>query len=214
MRHGTARALGSILAIAGLAIACSESGGMHAYRLGGSGDGWEVAGADRVLDDLRPRYPEFFAVILDPARSDEPSLLPLREDLERQPSDRRNFDALNAIAIGYFELNHRSESERADASVGFLTGGFRAAHLLAVPWRAYGEIVDPRLRDAILDFFEDAGTGEKRAASVTARRLVPIVRSLADKESDPARLARIESLARRIGKPKARSEPQASEGTR
>jgi hypothetical protein len=151
-----------------------------------------------VLDDLLPRYPDYFSVVLDPARSDEPPLRVLRDDLERRPSDRRNFDALNALAIGYFELNYRSEASRAGSGIGFLSGGLRSARLLAVPWRAYGEVDDPQLRDAILDFYEDAGTGDKLGASATAGRLTRIVGSLAAKEQDGARRQRIEILAARL----------------
>ncbi len=183
------------LAVLALLCACAQRGDPLHYRLADSGPRWEVVGHDRVLDDLRPRYPDFFEVVLDPERSDEPPVLPLRDDLEHRPVDRRNFDALNALAIGYFELNHRSESSRDGAGVAFLTGGFRSAHLLAVPWRAYGEIEDPRLRDAILDFYEDAGTGSKLGASATAGRLVRIVGSLASKEPDDGRRQRIETLS-------------------
>ena len=73
-----------------LAVACLSAPGPERYRLTASGSHWDVVGRDRVLEDLRPRYPGFFAVVLDPARSDEPNLLALREDLERQPTSRRN----------------------------------------------------------------------------------------------------------------------------
>ncbi len=178
-----------------LLSACAHDGDLLRYRLANSGTQWHVVARDRVLDDLRLRYPDYFEVVLDPGRSDEPPVLALRDDLEHRPVSRRNFDALNALAIGYFELNHRSESSRGGAGIAFLTGGFRSAHLLAVPWRAYGEIDDPRLRDAILDFYEDAGTGTKLGASATAGRLVDIVGSLAAKEPSAARRERIEALA-------------------
>lgn len=168
------------------------------YRLADSGTHWDVVGRDRVLEDLRARYPDFFEVVLDPGRSDEPPVLRLRDDLERQPVDRRNFDALNTIAIGYFELNYRSESSRDGDGFRFLSGAYRSAHLLAIPWRAYGEVDDPRLRDAILDFYEDAGTGSKLGAQATAGRLGDIVGSLAAKESDADRRRRIEDLAARL----------------
>jgi hypothetical protein len=155
-------------------------------------------GQDRVFEDLQQRYPDFFDVVLDPARSDEPPDARLRRDLEHTPVDRRNFDALNAIAIAYFELNHRGEIARGSASLGFVSAGFRTAKLAAIPWRAYGEVQDPTLRDAILDFFEDAGTSSKLGAQATAGRLARIVADLGRKESDPARLARIESLARTL----------------
>lgn len=103
--------------------ACAAPGGALRYRLAESGTHWDVVRGDRVLEDLLPRYPDFFAVVLDPGRSEEPPVLRLREDLERRPTDRRNFDALNALAIGYFELNYRSEAARDDAGLGFLTGG-------------------------------------------------------------------------------------------
>jgi hypothetical protein len=191
------RGIAGLLTLA-LIAACAAPGAALRYRLADSGTHWDVVRGDRVLDDLLPRYPDFFAVVLDPARSEEPPVLELREDLERGPVDQRNFDALNALAIGYFELNYRSESARDDAGVGFLTGGFRSAHLLAIPWRAYGEIEDPRLRDAILEFYEDAGTGTKLGAAATAGRLVHIVGSLSAKEADPDRKARIEALTARL----------------
>jgi hypothetical protein len=197
VRHHTA------IRVAGLAVlvlvsACAQQGDPLRYRLANSGTRWDVAGHDHVLDDLLPRYPDYFAVALDPTRSDDPPVRQLRDDLEHRPVDRRNFDALNALAIGYFELNYRSEAFRDDRGVAFLTGGIRAAHMLAIPWRAYGEIQDPSLRDAILDFYQDAGTGAKLGASATAGRLVRIVRSLAAKESDSGRRQRIETLAGRL----------------
>jgi hypothetical protein len=165
------------------------------YRLAGSGSHWDVAGEDRVVEDLLPRYPDFFAVVLDPNESREPDLRPLRDDLERAEVDRRNFDALNAVAIAYFELNYRAESGRGGDR--YFADSFRAAKLLAVPWRAYGVIHDASLRDAILDFFEDAATGEKLLARATAGRVAEIVASLESKESDPVRRARIRDTAAR-----------------
>ncbi len=197
MRNHVAIRVAGLTALA-LLTACAQRGDALRYRLANSGTHWDVVGRDRVLDDLRPRYPDYFEVVLDPGRSDEPPVRHLRDDLEHRPVDRRNFDALNALAIGYFELNHRSESSRDEAGLAFLTGGFRSAHLLAVPWRAYGEIEDPRLRDAILDFYEDAGTGTKLGASATAGRLVRIVGSLAAKEPDDGRRQRIEILTARL----------------
>jgi len=196
------RTMATTLAVMALALVGADEPPVDVdplrYRLADSGTHWDVVGSDRVLDDLRPRYPDFFAVVLDPTRSDEPPVRALRDDLERRPSDRRSFDALNTLAIGYFELNYRSEAAREDAGVGFLTGAYRAAHLLAIPWRAYGEIEDPRLRDAILDFYEDAGTGEKLGAAATAGRLARIVASLAPKETDAARRERILALTARL----------------
>jgi hypothetical protein len=66
---------------------------------------------------------------------------------------------------------------------------------VAVPWRAYGETDDPALRSAILDFFEDAGSGQKIGSAATAPRLVRIVESLEKKEQDRDRLARIQAIS-------------------
>jgi hypothetical protein len=130
-------------------------------------------------------------VILDPGSTRDPDLRPLRHDIERQPVDRFNYDALNAVAVGYFELNYRAGLQGPT----YFADNFRAAKLLAVPWKAYGLTDDPGLRDAILDFFEDAGSGEKLGTAATAPRLARIVASLEAKESDPDRRARILRLA-------------------
>jgi hypothetical protein len=193
------RACGGLLALAtALACATGPASDPLRYRLSGSGTHWDVVGDDRVLEDLIERYPEYFEVVLDPSRHEEPDVRRLRRDLEHRPVDRRNYDALNAVAMGYFELNYRGEALRGSGDLGLLSAGFRTARLAAIPWRAYGEIEDPVLRDAILDFFEDAGTSPKLGASATAGRLSRIVADLADKEADPARRARIEALAERL----------------
>ncbi len=168
------------------------------YRLAGSGRHWDVAGSDRVYEDLAPRYPDFFAVLADPSRSDDPPTEDLRDDLEARPVDRANFDALNALAIGYYEMNYRGERAREAGDVEFVSAGFRAAKLVAVPWRAYMEIEDPELLDAIVDFFDDVATGEKLGSARTMGRLAKIVESLVPKESDPARRARLTALAERL----------------
>ncbi len=203
--RGGAAAVALLLALSiGVAGACSRdwtrerrvSPVPERYRLADSGTHWDEAGDDRVVEDLLPRFPAFFAVVLDPSDSREPDLRAMRDDLERNPADRRNFDALNAIAVGYFELNYRAQSDRGGSR--YLSDSLRATKLLAVPWRAYGEVKDPRVRDAILDFFEDAATGEKLSSRETAGRIEPIVAALERKESDPERLRRIEVLRRRI----------------
>lgn len=193
-----------MLLLLGSAAACgpgdappaTPSSNPERYRLQKSGAYWDLVGSDRVVESLRPVYPEFFAVVLDPAESREPDLHRIRDDLERKPVTRSNYDALNTVAIGYFELNYRAQVERGGER--FFADSFRAAKLLAVPWRAYGEIDDTRLRDAILDFFEDAGTGDKLLARETAARIEPIAASLEAKESDPARRERIARLRTRI----------------
>lgn len=168
------------------------------YRLGASGSHWDVVGEDRVFDDLAPRYPDFFEIVVDPSRSEDLPLEELRDDLEKRPVDRANYDALNAIAIGYYEMNHRGELARDAGDVAFLSAGFRAAKLVAVPWRAYMEIEDEALRRAIVEFFEDVATGEKLGSERTMGRLARIVESLASRESDPALRARLELLTERL----------------
>ncbi len=163
------------------------------YRLAHSGDHWDVVGDDRVLEDLEPRYPAFFELILDPNRFEEPDLRPLRADLERVPVDRRNFDALNAIAIGYFEINFRGEAMRGQLS--FMSQGYRAAKLVSVPWRAFQGMSDETLRDATVDFFADAVSGEKLGTQMTRGRLLPILESLERKEEEPTRKSRLHDLS-------------------
>jgi hypothetical protein len=198
-----------VLLLAGLVLACASD--PMRYRLTGSGANWDVAGRDAVFEDLRPRYPELFEVVLDPSRSDDPDLLAVREDLERVPVDRRNYDALNAVAIAYFEINYRSESSRDGQGMEFLTAGFRAAKILGVPWRAYGDVSDPQLRDAILDFFADVASGEKLATERTRGRIVRIVASLESKEPDPARRERILSILHTLEEAEASAESEPEE---
>ncbi len=178
------------------ALACEtttpEPVGPARYRLTESGEGWERSGEDPVLEDLRERYPEFLDAVLDPSHRGDFDIRPIRRDIEHQPVDRHNFDALNAVAISYFELNHRAQS--APGGAGYFDDSFRAAKLLAIPWSAYARVPDPRLRDAILDFFEDAGRGDKLDAASTAPRLARIVASLEDQEQDEERLERIRDL--------------------
>jgi len=169
------------------------------YRLAGSGEGWTVAGNDRVLEELQERYPAFFRNVMDPEARGDYDIRALRRDLEHVPVGRRNFDALNAVAIGYFELNHRAEADPSGR--GYFDDSFRAAKLLAMPWKAYGKVRDPELRDAILDFFEDAGSGKNLDGANAAPRVAEIVASLAAKESDPDRLERIRALAESLAGP-------------
>jgi len=183
-----------LLLLAGLG--CASEGDVMRYRLLDTGSHWADASGGTVVADLRERYPEFFEVVLDPGDTRDPDMRPIRRDLEHGPVDRRNFDALNAVAIAYFELNYRAEAARGGDF--YFGNSFRAAHIVAVPWRAYSEVSDPRLRDAMLDFFEDAASGEKLGTASTASRLARIVASLEEKESDPARKARIARLAGQI----------------
>jgi len=186
--------------LAGLALACAAVQPVAAperYRLAKSGEHWHAAGNDPVLEDVRLRYPEFMRKVLDPAEHGDLDIRPVRHDLEHVPVDRRNFDALNAVAISYFELNHRAQAE--PGGPGYFDNSFQAAKLLALPWKAYGLVPDSALRDAILDFFADAGSGEKLDSASTAPRLAGIVASLEAKETDDGRLERIRDLSRQLG---------------
>ena len=177
--------------------ACSEARDPLSYQLSDSGDHWDAVPGRDFIPELEQRYPEYFQVILDPSDTREPDLRPLRDDLERNPSDARSYDALHALAVGYFELNYRANARPGGPT--YLSDNFRAAKLVAVPWRAYGQIDDPALRDAILDFFEDAGSGEKLGTATTAPRLARVVASLASKETrDVARRERIHELSARL----------------
>jgi hypothetical protein len=196
-RVGPVATLAALIALA--AAGCTAPAGPTGpgrYRLAHSGEGWTGSSEDAVLDDLRPRYPTLFRQVFDPSMRGDFDLRAVRRDLEHAPVDRRNFDALNAVAIAYFEVNHRAQIN--PGGPGYFDDSFRAAKLLAVPWRAYGEVADPALRDAIVDFFEDAASGEKLETAGTAARLGPIVASLEAKEDDPKRRVRIRALARRL----------------
>jgi hypothetical protein len=192
-KRSSLRLSAAILGIA-LLVGCGPSPDPNRYRLSGSGEHWNVVGRDRVFDDLQPRYSTFFEGVLDPANARMPDTRRVRDDLERTPVDRRNYDALNAVAIAYYEINYRAEQNRG--ALAYLGLSQNAAKLLAVPWRAYGETEDAGLRTAILDLFEDASGGEKLLSAATAPRVARIVASLERKESDPARRARIAELAR------------------
>ncbi len=179
-----------------LLLACASP---QRYRLSNSGEEWRSAGSDAVLADLQPRYPEFFAVVLDPRQTHDLDILQVREDLE-EGSGREPYDALNAVAVAYFELNSRAQRGLEDDTAGahYFADSFRAAKLLSIPWRAYASLEDPLLRDAVLDFYEDIGRGGKRDAATTAPRITRTVESLEKKETDPARLARIRALGERL----------------
>ncbi len=187
----------TLIAVAGLLVGCAAEPDPMRYALAHSGDHWDVVSGRPIIDPLRERYPEFFQVILDPSNTREPDLRPVRDDLEREPVDHRNYEALHAIAVGYFELNYRANATTGGEN--YFADNFRATKLVAVPWRAYSEVTDGRLRDAILDFFEDAGSGEKLATAPTAPRLARVVASLEAKETiDAERRTRIRRLAEKL----------------
>ena len=186
------------------ALGCAQGGDALSYRLLHSGSHWDSGEGGPRIESLRAVYPEYFKVILDPGDTRDPDLRPLRDDMEREPVDERNFAALHAIAIGYFELNYRAGQDPGGPH--YFADNFRAAKLLAVPWRAYGETGSPALRDAILDFFEDAGSGEKLGTLATAPRLAPVVADLERKEEDPGRRERIRSLSEALRVPESGPE--------
>ena len=198
MERASRAASGPVFGIALAVVACAGATASDplSYRLGGSGAHWDEVAGERVVDALVVRYPDYFDVILDPGNTREPDLRPLRDHLEKRPVDAANYDALNALAIGYLELNYRASA--APGGPTYFADSFRAAKLLAVPWRAYGEIDDGCLRNAILDFFEDAGTGGKLGTAATAPRLARIVASLEKKEDNAARSARIRGLSAQL----------------
>ena len=178
--------------------ACATDRSPEHYRLAGSSLERRPA-SDPLLSELQAKYPDFFAVVLDPRRTEEPPILELREDLE-EGEGRERYDALNAVAIAYLELNARAQHTLEDDSDGgqYLSDSFRAAKLLSIPWRAYRDIRDPALRDAILDFYDDIAAGEKTYAAQTASRILRLVESLSKKETDLARLERIRALAAKL----------------
>jgi cellulose biosynthesis protein BcsQ len=167
------------------------------YRLVGSSAHWEVADGRFLLAELRERYRDFFELIFDPVTNRVPELEDLRADLEREPADRRSFDALNAIAIGFFEISYRAEAQRG-SGLHYMGQSFRAARVAAVLWRAYGQTRDGRLRDAIIDFFEDAASGQKLGARTSARALAQMAASIQRQEQDPARAARLQCAAQAL----------------
>ncbi len=182
-----------LLAIMALACSAASPPSPECYRLRESTVAVTI---EEIPADLRERYPEFFAVVMDPSNFSDPDLLTLRDDLEREPISRTNYDSLNSIALAYFAVNLRAETERGGEN--YLRNSFRAAKLIAVPWRAYGTTPNPSLRSAILDFFEDIASGAKRQSRRTAARVGRIVSSLEKEEEDPERRARIADLARRL----------------
>ncbi len=62
-----------------LALGCAASSDPARYRLAASGDQWETAGEDRILEDVRGRYPAFFEAVLDAGADRELDLRSLRD---------------------------------------------------------------------------------------------------------------------------------------
>ena len=126
--------------------------------------------------------------------------------------DRRNFDALNAVAIAYFELNYRAEAAacRVEAASSSSSGlsrapicsrcrGARTGRLEATPCA-----MRPR-------FLRRRRHRDKLSTARTIGRLEAIVGSLSTKEPDPRRATRIRELVARIRESAAavQSEDQA-----
>ena len=182
---------------------CVTDSEFERYRLGDAGPGWSGGHQDPLTQELLARYPAYFAVILDPSSIVDPDLRPLERDLIQNPVGRDNYDALNAVAIGYFAINARTLSDLSGPGFGgtYFADSFRTAQLIAVPGHAYGEISDPELRNAVLDFFEDIAAGQKRGSRATRPGLAVTVADLETKESDPARRERIRGIAERLRDP-------------
>jgi hypothetical protein len=143
---------------------------------------------------LSARYPELFAVLERGYGTEDADVRVVRADLVRDPSDASSYDALNSVAVVFFELHRRAERSRAGNGLGFLGSSFRATKVMAVPWRAYGDVKDTRLRSSIVDFFEDLLLGNKAGMRASRGRFTPTVESLLKWEDDPALRSRIESL--------------------
>jgi hypothetical protein len=143
---------------------------------------------------LSAKYPEFFEVLTAGYVSEDADARVVRADLVREPTDASSYDGLNAIAVVFFELHRRAERARGGGASVFLRANFRATKVMAVPWRAYGEVDDSRLRSSILDFYEDLLLGNKPGLRAARGRFTPTVESLLKWETDPDLRARIEGL--------------------
>ena len=84
--------------------------------------------------------------------------------------------------------------------LGSLRLSLRSAKVCAELPGVYDTTADPRLRDAILDFFEDAARRERSSPRTTPQRLAPLVESLGCGESDRQRIARIRSLRMQLAR--------------
>jgi hypothetical protein len=153
-----------------------------------------VRGTDTAAE-ARSAYPIIFRVVDDPQQTEEVDDRALRRDLSRVPVDGRNYRALYAIAVAFFELHARAERRRGEGT--YFVYSFQATKVIAIPWRLYGEIPDAKLRSVVLDFYEDVLFGDKPGLERVRGRYTRMVADLARKESDAALLARIEELVDR-----------------
>lgn len=143
---------------------------------------------------LSGKYLEFFEVLTAGYATEDADVRVVRADLVREPTDPSSYDALNAIAVVFFELHRHAERARGGGGSVFLRANFRATKVMAVAWRAYGEVDDPRLRSSILDFYEDMLLGDKPGLRAVRGRFTPTVESLLKWETEPELRARIEGL--------------------
>jgi hypothetical protein len=196
---GVARAALTAL-LTGAVTACVAGSGD-----GGSGAGVypfsdlsSVAGTSEA-DRARSDYPEVFRGVDDPVRPGELDVRGLRRDLSRVPVDDRNYRALYAVAVAFFELHERAERDRGGGL--YFAYSFQATKMMAIPWGLYAEIPERGLRASILDFYEDVLFGEKPGLEAVRGRYTRVVADLSRKETDPelrARIARIVARAREL----------------
>ena len=178
-----------------LVLACATANGPVPAT-----DDYPFTGLRRIGDSpaavqARVDYPELFAAVDTPDRLEEIDTRILRADLFRQPVGPGNYRALWATAVAFFELHGRAEKQRGGGL--YFAYSFQATKMIAVPWRPYGELPDPKLRSAILDFYEDVLFGEKPGLSAVRGRYIRIVSDLGEKERDPALQTRIGEMLRR-----------------
>jgi hypothetical protein len=160
-------------------------------------DVYPLSGVRKVRDTSTARqarvdYPDVFAVVDDPSRTEEIDPRPLRDDLTRAPVEAKNYRALWAAAVAFFELHARAERNRGRP--GYFAYSFQATKMVAIPWRPYGEISDPALRSAILAFYEDVLFGDKPGLAAVRGRYTKIVAALGEKETDPELQERIRGM--------------------
>jgi hypothetical protein len=194
MIRGLPGAISAGLCALGLA-ACQSSPDVSAapelgYRFRDVRKPVQTAEGERLL----AKYPEFFAVLDVDYPAAEADVRVVRADLVQEPTDMSSYDALNAVAVVFFELHRRAERSRGNGATSFLGTNFRATKVMAVPWRAYGGVKDPALRSSILDFYEDLLLGNKSGVRAARGRFTTTVESLLKWETDPGMRARIESL--------------------
>jgi hypothetical protein len=195
--------------VARLALTAFLGGAVAAcvWGTGGAGSAADVypfsdlpgVGGTNEAEQARSEYPEVFRAVDDPDRTGELDERGLRRDLGRTPVDDRNYRALYAVAVAFFELHERAESDRGGEL--YFAYSFQATKVMAIPWGLYGEIPEPALRSVILDFYEDVLFGEKPGLEAVRGRYTRIVADLARKETDPelrARIARLVARAREL----------------